>query len=195
MNFLAHIYLSFENESILIGNFIGDFVKGKAMEEYPQEVQNGISLHREIDHYTDTHPIVTETKKKLRPTFHHYAPVISDVFYDHFLSSLWSDYHKEPLAEYTNWAYDVLKNNKKMIPPKAWHMLSYMSRDNWLYNYQFIEGIDRTLTGMSRRTPFESKMEQASDYLVKDYEAYKTDFISFFPELIAHCQQKLNTFE
>lgn len=195
MNFLAHIYLSFENESILIGNFIGDFVKGKAMEEYPNEVQNGIILHREIDQYTDTHPVVLESKKKLRPVFHHYAPVISDIFYDHFLASLWVDYHDQTLKEYTNWAYTVLKKNKSLIPSNAWHMLSYMSRDNWLYNYQFIDGINKALTGMSRRTPFDSKMEQASEYLVKDYESYKADFISFFPELIAHCQQKLNTFE
>ena len=189
MNFLAHIYLSFGDESLLIGNFIGDFVKGKALEKYPSEVQKGIILHREIDQFTDTHPIVHDTKKRLRPKFHHYAPVISDVFYDHFLASLWLNYHTIPLEEFTISAYNMLLKNRDLIPDKALHMLSYMKRDNWLYNYQFVEGIDRALTGMSRRTPYESKMEEASRSLEKHYGVFKADFTSFFPDLIAHCQQ------
>ena len=193
MNFLAHIYLSFENPKILVGNFIGDFVKGKKLELYGDEIQKGILLHREIDDYTDSHPIVLETKKRLRPNYHHYAPVISDVYYDHFLASLWSNYHKTPLIEYTNWAYSLLKEQNTIIPKNAAQLLSYMARDNWLYNYQFIEGIDRALTGMSKRTPFDSKMEKARIDLNQDYEAYKEEFVSFFPELIAHCRQKLDT--
>ena len=193
MNFLAHIYLSFEKPKILIGNFIGDFVKGKQLDLYDEDIQKGILLHREIDDFTDSHPIVLESKKRLRPNYHHYAPVISDVYYDHFLASLWNNYHKTPLIEYTNWAYQLLKEQDTIIPKNALRLLSYMSRDNWLYNYQFIEGIDRALTGMSRRTPFDSKMENASIDLKQDYEAYKQEFVSFFPELIAHCQQKLDT--
>ncbi len=89
MNFLAHIYLSGNQERVMIGNFIGDFVKGKAWEEFDSAIQRGILLHREIDRYTDDHEVVIKTKERLRPKYHHYAPVISDVFYDHFLASLW----------------------------------------------------------------------------------------------------------
>lgn len=194
MNYLAHIYLSFEQEPILIGNFIGDFVKGKAMDEYPEGIQKGIRLHREIDHYTDHHPVVMETKKKLRPVFHHYAPVISDIFYDHFLASLWEDYHQTPLQDYAQKTYELLLAWQAIIPDKAQNMLHYMVRDNWLYNYRSIEGIDRALTGMSKRTPYNSKMEEAAQQLTLDYRAYKADFISFFPDLIAHCQKKLKSF-
>lgn len=193
MNFLAHIYLSFEDESILVGNFIGDFVKGKALLKYPEAIQRGIRLHRSIDQYTDSHPTVAQTKLRLRPKYHHYSPVISDVFYDHFLANMWSQYHKSPLLEYTEWAYQTLLKHKSLIPASALNMLSYMARDNWLYNYQFIEGINRALTGMSKRTPYDSKMEQASESLVADYEAYQQEFVSFFPELIAHCHEKLKS--
>ena len=65
MNFLAHLFLSGENEKVKIGNFIGDFVKGNKLEEYDQEIQFGIRLHREIDSYTDSHPVVLESKTRL----------------------------------------------------------------------------------------------------------------------------------
>lgn len=193
MNFLAHLYLSFENKPVMIGNFIGDFVKGKAFEEYPTEIQKGILLHREIDRYTDDHAIVMKSKERLRPKYHHYAPVIADVFYDHFLSKLWSDYHSTPLLEFTESFYQLAKTHKSEIPDKAFRMLTYMARDNWLYNYQFIEGIKRTLSGMSRRTPYESKMELSSKDLENDYEAYQKEFITFFPELVNHSKSFLKS--
>ncbi|MEQ9307018.1 MAG: ACP phosphodiesterase [Marinoscillum sp.] len=177
----------------MIGNFIGDFVKGKAFEEYPTEIQKGILLHREIDRYTDDHAIVMKSKERLRPKYHHYAPVIADVFYDHFLSKLWSDYHSTPLLEFTESFYQLAKTHKSEIPDKAFRMLTYMARDNWLYNYQFIEGIKRTLSGMSSRTPYESKMELSSKDLENDYEAYQKEFITFFPELVNHSKSFLKS--
>ena len=65
MNFLAHIYLSGENEGIIIGNFIADGIKGKKYEIYPHAIQKGILLHRAIDSYTDGHPTVRQSTKRL----------------------------------------------------------------------------------------------------------------------------------
>ena len=76
MNFLAHIYLSGGDEKTIIGNFIGDFVKGNQILNFEKEVMNGILLHREIDRFTDDHPIVLESKKRLWETYHHYSITI-----------------------------------------------------------------------------------------------------------------------
>ena len=73
MNFLAHAVLSFERPEIMVGNFIADFVKGNAYLEYPQSVRNGIMLHREIDKFTDQHPQVKKSKKRLYKQFSHYS--------------------------------------------------------------------------------------------------------------------------
>ncbi len=86
MNYLAHAYLSFGQDEVLVGNFIGDFVKGKMMSTFPQEVQNGIRLHREIDKFTDTHPLVRAGQSYLRPLFRHYSTVITDIFFDYYLA-------------------------------------------------------------------------------------------------------------
>jgi acyl carrier protein phosphodiesterase len=191
MNFLAHIYLSGENEELMVGNFIGDFVKGGQLDAYSPTIQQGIRLHREIDRYTDTHEIVLESKIKLREKYRHYAPVIVDVYYDHFLAKDWSQFSNIPLDKFTEGFYDTMGNYHDQIPKGVIHMLSFMSKDDWLYNYQFIEGINKALTGMSRRTKFESKMEEASESLKEHYEELSNEFQQFFPELENHVKQFL----
>ncbi|WP_420316337.1 ACP phosphodiesterase [Ekhidna sp.] len=186
MNFLAHLYLSGEDEEISIGNFIGDFVKGSQMDQYSDEIQKGIRLHRSIDYFTDTHDVVLQSKIRLRKKFRHYAPVIVDVFYDHFLAKNWADYCNVPLLEYTENFYKTITKYFDRIPRGVINMLTYMTRDNWLFNYQFIEGIDKALTGMSRRTRYENRMDEASQALQKHYSEFEDEFNAFFPELEAH---------
>ena len=90
MNFLAHIYLSGDDPNIQLGNFIGDFVKGRNLvEQFGHEIAKGIELHRAIDEFTDKHPIVKLSKVRLREKYRHYAPVIVDIFYDHYLAKNW----------------------------------------------------------------------------------------------------------
>lgn len=191
MNFLAHLYLSGDNQPLKIGNFIGDFVKGRAFEKFDSEIRKGILLHREIDQYTDDHGIVLKSKERLRPKYHHYSPVIIDIFYDHFLSSLWDNYHDQPLLEYTMDFYNLMRDFESIIPENARKMIFFMEKGNWLYNYQYIEGIHKALTGMSNRSNFDSKMEHASNDLQQDYIAYKKEFEVFFPELITHTKKVL----
>ena len=177
----------------MIGNFIGDFVKGKAYEAFDEQIQQGILLHREIDRFTDNHQVVVKTKTRLRPRYHHYAPVIADVFYDHFLAALWDQYHPDSLLLFTENFYKLTDKYLDTLPLGAAKMLMYMKRDNWLYNYQFISGIDRALKGMSARTPYNSKMENATTDLRADYSAYQQEFMEFFPDLINHSEKFLSS--
>ena len=192
MNFLAHLHLSGDDTSIMLGNFIGDFVKGKNLaEKVGVEMAKGIELHREIDFFTDQHPIVTQSKKRLRPKYRHYSGVIVDVFYDHFLAKNWNDYHPQPLSDYAAYVYDVIQKNATLLPDRVNMMMPYMIKGNWLVNYATVEGIHRALTGMARRTPYESKMDESVVDLQENYEEFKTEFITFFPELRKHCKDWL----
>lgn len=186
MNFLAHLYLSGDNEKVKVGNFIGDFVKGNQLETYETDIRKGIRLHRTIDTFTDSHLIVLESKKRLRSKYRHYAPVIVDVFYDHFLAKKWSLFSPVDLKKYTLDFYHMIEQYKDVIPQTVNNMLYYMSKNNWLYNYQFLEGIDRALTGMARRTRFKSNMEVAVHSLQESYEAFENEFDRFFPDLESH---------
>jgi acyl carrier protein phosphodiesterase len=187
MNFLAHIYLSGENTKLLMGNFIADFVKGKnALELFDPDVQKGIYLHRTIDAFTDTHAVVHESKARLRPKYRHYAGVIVDVFYDHFLARNWNNYHHEPLADFSTRTYQIIQRHQSILPERVKAFFPYMVRGNWLLNYSQVEGIARALTGMSRRTPYESKMDEAVNELVQYYNQFNAEFELFFPDLKDH---------
>ena len=184
MNFLAHAYLAHPSVPLIIGNFIGDFVKGKQIEQYEDGVSEGIIMHRKIDTFTDNHPVFKQSKNRIRGKYSHYSGVIIDLFYDHFLAKNWDDYSDIPLHRFTLNLYDIILDREHIIPDKARYMLPFMVKSNWLLNYSTIEGIDRSLTGLSRRTSFKSGMEHASKDLVKYYAELENDFRVFFPEII-----------
>ena len=167
----------------MIGNFIADHVKGKMIDLFPEKVRDGILLHRQIDHFTDTHPVVERSKLRLRPVFHKYAPVIVDVFYDHFLARDWETYHHQPLEIFSQEVYTLMDNNFQLMPGRMRTMLPYMQRQNWLLNYKETEGIHRALSGMSRRTSFESGMENATSHLELHYGEFENEFAEFFADM------------
>lgn len=184
MNFLAHAYLSGDNKKILLGNFIGDFIKGKqALKKFEKEIIMGVELHRAIDEFTDSHPVVWESKNRLRPRYRHYAGVIADVFYDHFLATHWKDFHHQSLADFASDTYQTIQSFSDILPKEVKHILPYMMKGNWLVAYAKISGIHGALSGMASRTPYESKMEQASNDLKDHYEKFQEEFERFFPEL------------
>ena len=167
-----------------MGNFIGDFVKGSDLNAYSEGMILGIKLHREIDRFTDTHAEVLKSKVLLREKYRHYAPVIVDIFYDHFLASNWSKRHAVALPDFTRQFYRLAEKHISRIPKSASEVLRYMKSDDWLFNYQFIEGINKALVGMSRRTKFQSKMEEAVHDLKENYDQFHQHFENFFPELV-----------
>lgn len=166
----------------MIGNFIADHIKGKMIHEFPAAVQEGIFLHRQIDEFTDSHPVVAESKARLRTDFKKYAPVIVDVFYDHFLARDWQQFHHQSLMDFSNEVYNLL-DNYPLLPERTRVMLSYMSQQNWLYNYRDTAGINKALGGLARRTNFESGMERATAYLEEHYQDFEKEFNTFFAEL------------
>lgn len=185
MNFLAHLYLSGDDEEIMVGNFIGDFVRGRTIyEQFPYKIALGIELHREIDEFTDNHPVVLKSKIRLRPKYRHYAPVIVDMFYDHYLACHWNKYHTQPLHNYSQYAYQILTKFDEQLPRQVKYMLPYMIEGNWLLNYSKPEGIHRALSGMAKRTPYDSKMDEAIHDLKSNYADFEQEFSRFFPDLM-----------
>ncbi len=184
MNFLAHIFLSGNDEELLIGNFIADYVKGSKKNDYPGRIREGIELHRAIDDYTDHHPITLQSKKRLYPIHHKYSGVLVDVFYDHFLAKNFDEFSPLPLTVFTENCYAKLVKNNSIFPQTVRDFLPFMIERNWLLNYASIEGIDRTLIGIGKRRPFENKFHLAKNDLLANYSAFEEEFLLFFPQLI-----------
>jgi len=191
MNFLAHIYLSGDNELITIGNFMADGIKGKKYKMYERDLQIGILLHREIDTFTDAHKTVRKSTKRLHQKYSHYAGVIVDIFYDHFLAKNWSNYSNIPLDIYVEDFYRSLQKNHDVLPDRTQKMSPYMISGNWLLSYASVEGITKVLHGMNRRTQNRSKMNLATSDLKEYYDEFENEFTQFFEELIEFSKQKL----
>ncbi|MCH4823766.1 acyl carrier protein phosphodiesterase [Gramella lutea] len=191
MNFLAHIYLSGDNDQIRIGNFMADSIKGKKYLKYPEDIQKGIILHRAIDFYTDTHPVFKESTQRLFKKYSHYSGIIVDIYYDHFLAANWRKYSNTPLESYSLDFYELLKKNLQILPAKVRHFLPYMVEDNWLLSYAEFDGIEKVLSGMNRRTGGKSGMHLATNELREHYSEFQSEFEIFFEDVRKFSEKKL----
>lgn len=191
MNYLAHIYLSGESELIRIGNFMADGIRGKDYQRLHPEIQKGILLHREIDTYTDQHPVFRQGTKRLHEKYHHYAGVIMDMFYDHFLAANWPDYSSQALDDFSQDFYRSLEQNQELLTEKVRGFMPYMIRYDWLGSYQTVDGIARILAQMDQRSRNQSGMSDAWKDLEENYDAFGAEFRLFFEELRAHSKSVL----
>jgi acyl carrier protein phosphodiesterase len=182
MNFLAHLYLSGNDEQLMIGNFIADSVKGSSYKNYPEGIAKGIMLHRAIDFYSDNHPVFLQSVIRLRPNYRKYAGVIVDIFYDHFLAKNWKEYSEKSLEQYAGEVHSLMLKNVFLMPEKSLMFLKYAMRTNRLVSYASTDGIEETLAGMSRMTTFKSNMEFAVNDLKEQYPLFENEFREFFED-------------
>ncbi|MFC5408290.1 ACP phosphodiesterase [Larkinella bovis] len=195
MNILAHAFLSGNDEGLIIGNFIADFIKGNP--GHPRHglsarVQRGIWLHRQIDSFTDQHPLVEAMRVMVRPRCHKYAGAAIDIFLDHFLARHFTEIAHQPLADFVTRFYRFLQHHRSELPEEARRMSGYMIQHDWLTNYQFLDGIDRSLKGVARRTAFPSHLDTVIEDLKSDYRSFEEYFRRFFPDLQAHVRSFLD---
>ncbi|WP_324678834.1 acyl carrier protein phosphodiesterase [Hymenobacter sp. GOD-10R] len=201
MNFLAHLLLSGspaapDYADVVVGNFAAEAVRGRAgLLAYPAAVQRGIWLHRFIDSFTDTHPVVRRTTARLRTAgLGKWAGVVSDVGYDHLLARDFSRYHydaAEPLPAFSQRLYALLQTRRHELPEQLQNMFQYMRRDDWLTGYAQPEGFARALLGLSRRVPSAQVLATGAAAFLADLLAYEADFQEFWPELQAAVQLEL----
>lgn len=193
MNFLAHIYLSGDNDLIKIGNFMADGIHGKNFDNFPLDIQKGIILHRSIDSFTDNHPIFRQSTKRLHANYHHYSGIIVDIFYDHFLAKNWKIYSDEELEDFIARFYQSLETNYDFLTEKTQQMMPYLIKQNWLSSYQSIDGIEMILEKMDNRMKRNSTMRFSVAELRTYYFEFESEFTTFFEELKTHTSIKLET--
>ena len=193
MNYLAHAFLSGADKQILVGNFIADAVKGKAVNNYPDEIRRGIILHRFIDEYTDHHAMHRASRSKLTSRYRHYAGVLVDIYYDHYLAKNWQQYAEISLDKFTAGVYQTLTGYQDILPEKIQYMLKYMVPQNWLLNYAHLSGIERVLKGMANRAKFDSQMQHGVEDLELNYTDFEEEFTMFFPDLQQFVDEKIQS--
>ncbi|HNX84186.1 MAG TPA: ACP phosphodiesterase, partial [Bacteroidales bacterium] len=183
MNVLAHIYLSGDSDNIIIGNYIGDYVKGRDYLQYPEGIRKGIIIHRHIDAFTDRHPVVHRSKLHFVGRYRKYAGVIIDILYDHYLTREWDLFSRRPLESVTYNFYRAMVNNFEILPESVREKMPFFIIDNWLETYQTRRGIRRVLKTLSGITSLPKETRWAMRVWKKQYYSIEEDFMEFFPQL------------
>ncbi len=191
MNHLAHCFLSFGDEDLLLGNFIGDFVKGHDWQKYPLPVQQGILLHRNIDTYTDNHPLTDRSVTRIRPYARRYAPPFVDILYDHLLAIHWNQYSDTSFDTWAEKTYQQLQNRAADMPPILQERLPKMLAGRFLHGYTNRAGLEWVLDRFSQRITGEFDAKSLGNAFFEEIDAFSEDFKGFFPDLVAHAHQFL----
>ena len=189
MNYLAHLLLAEDNEASLLGSFLGDFVKGDIGSRYSPGVARGIQLHRKVDVFADAHPKTKASRRLFSPMRRRYAGIILDICYDHFLSIHWSDYADIELGRFIQKVYAVFDKNRAVLPERLQTILPRMIRQNWLGCYGSLEGVDLTLSRISKRIHRENHLAGSVIEIKEHYTELESNFREFFPELIEFARQ------
>jgi acyl carrier protein phosphodiesterase len=183
MNYLAHAYLSFNDDAVMVGNLISDFVKGKKKLLYPETIQKGIVLHRAIDAFTDEHQATKMAKEIFRPAYRLYSGAFVDVLFDHFLALDNNEFTEESLQQFTKKVYSTLDHYADYFPERFARMFPYMKTQDWLFNYRTKWGTESSFGGLVRRARYLTESNTASSLFHEHYKTLNECYKIFFPTL------------
>ena len=187
MNFLAHIALSGNDTDIIIGNFIGDFIKGSAYNNYPEALKKGMLLHRSIDSFTDNHPLTVQSKRRFYKEFPKMGGIITDVIYDYFLCLHWSKFYTIELDVFIAKTYETLAENKHLYPQEMDTLYHHLTTTNWFNRYKTQEGTALSLTELGKRMNYPKDLSLAFKIVNDNTAEFYAEFDQFYSELKVHC--------
>jgi len=184
MNFLAHLVLSPKETDFISGNIAADFLRGTDRKFVSKGVQSGISMHQFVDQFTDTHVLVKTSKDRLKGHFRLFSGVLIDVFYDHFLAKDFERIANISLEEFCEYIYETLEKNTSALPLKLRQFVPVMIRENILFSYRRLAGIQTALTRINLRVTKKFSVGLAMAILDDMYDVLENDFRQYFPCLI-----------
>lgn len=187
MNYLAHSFLSFSDGQI-VGQFLEDFIRNKERFSFPKEIQDGITMHRAIDTFTDSHPAIHEAKKVFSPWVRLYAGAFVDVSMDYFLANDLSLLSEKGWKNHSLKVYRVLNENSEFLPENFKRMLVKMEHDDWLYNYREDWGIKFSIQNVLNKAKYLEKDIPVFQAFLDNKEVLQKCYNDFFPDLLAHAK-------
>ncbi len=192
MNYLAHLYLSDPDEQIMAGNFAGDYIKGSKWKNYPEKIGTGVRLHRDIDSFTDNHPLYREAKLFFKPELGLYSGIVVDFVYDHFLAKNWADYSSISLRQFSRKAHAALIRNFFHLPAEVQRFLPFLIKNKRLETYATVDGVTGALKIMSNYSSLPEKSDFVKNTLYENYAALENNFRQYMPLLINFVKEKHN---
>ncbi len=158
-------------------------------------------MHHVIDAFSDAHPAVCASNRRLcvagvglRPAA---AAIGVDMLYDHLLAQSWA--RRCPATSLETFAenfYDVADAQNALLPPDARRAFRYMREENWLVSYRELSGIRTALERIRRRLSPRAAalcpLETAADVFARDPAGFGADFERFWPAITARAEAFLS---
>ncbi len=189
LNFLAHALLAGEHPALIVGGVIGDWIKGPLPGSLPDDLAQGVALHRAIDNFADSNSAFRRSRSRVSAGRRRYAGVLVDVFYDHLLARNWRSFHHRPLGEYCASVYGLIKTRLHELPGSSRPALLMMASEDWLQSYSRIEGIADVLARMSRRARRPNPLADGEQEFLADIDGFTGDFHAWLDDMSAFCRQ------
>ena len=189
MNFLAHALLAGDSPALIVGGVVGDWIKGTLPGQLPHDLAKGVTLHRAIDVYAETHPAFCRSRSRVSPNRRRYAGVLVDVFYDHLLAKHWATLHHHPLDEYCAAVYQLIRDRMHELPTSSHPGLHMMAQQDWLTSYAQIEEVADVLARMSRRIRRANPLANGEHEFLSDVNGFTEDFYEWLTDAKVFCQQ------
>jgi acyl carrier protein phosphodiesterase len=184
MNYLAHAFLSKNDDHLLIGNFIADHLRGNDFSAYTPRIIEGIHLHRKIDNFTDTHTEFKKSKRIFYNGFEKYSGVLVDIYFDHLLAKNFLKHSKEDLYSFAKKVYEVYTNHQHLIPASSSRFLEYVIQNNIYYSYSTIQGIEKVLFHLSHRIKHGVQLNNSVVLFNKHEKELQENFDAFFKDVM-----------
>lgn len=184
MNFLAHSLISLEidekeNKKTLYANFAGDFYKGLVETiELPDELKEGIVLHRIIDKISDRNE--NFLNELLTEKFGIFKGIVSDMYIDHFLSKNFDSLFNDNLNNIENKILYNIKISEKFFPDNFKRTFQWLKSGKVMSSYQNINFLERAFYGISQRVRKGEILKSSIIELQKNYNLFEEKAIKEF---------------
>ncbi|MEH6650107.1 MAG: ACP phosphodiesterase [Motiliproteus sp.] len=183
MNFLAHLYFADATPESRVANLMGDYLKGRIAADWQPNLRDGVILHRRIDGYTDSHPLVLQSAARLSARRRRFAGIILDICYDHYLCRHWDRFSDQPLDRFIEDCYRQLSDYQGYLPESMQRPLRLLIEQDWLSTYADPDTICLVLDRVASRLSQPQRMLGAGEEFIRNYSLFERDFLSFYPQL------------
>ena len=188
MNFLVHMLISGNDDQLLTGNFMGDFVKGVLTGRFPARIEQGIILHRRIDSFAAENAAFKRSRQRIDARYGLYRGVMVDLFYDHLLVREWNCWADRPFADFLQWSRNAVSHYHDLLPERMQRLVPVIFNE-LLPSYGDSEGIATALVRMSRRVQRSNPLSGGEKELLRNYDGLLSDFRVFMPQVIRFAEE------
>ena len=189
MNYLGHLFFSNDELELMYANIYGDFVKGSELTHLPLIVQKGVKLHRTIDYFIDSNPLIKDLRSTLSQDLPKISGIAIDLYFDHLLAESWEEYRNEPIEVFTEQFHEFNYNSANYTNPHFLNLISVMKSGNWLNHYQYTHGLEFASRGLSQRISFSNDLWKAPEIFVKFRPEIESVFSQFMLEAINYFKE------